>query len=175
MLTFILASSSLYCLHGQAYDTALGMRLGTDWGVTVQQRVAKRTTIEAIVQSSLQREEAIVSLLGEQHFPLVFRNFNIYAGGGFHKGWINTPADSDVVYENPFGVSFIAGIEFSLGRLNVSYDFKPTINFVGGENKVYTQTGISLRYIIIRRELHLFNNNKKKKKNQGNWKFWENW
>ena len=52
---------------GQSYDTAAGMRLGTEWGLTVKQRIAKKTTLEAILQSSLQREEFTVTVLGEQH------------------------------------------------------------------------------------------------------------
>ncbi|MBK7873400.1 MAG: hypothetical protein IPJ74_23415 [Saprospiraceae bacterium] len=130
----LLISTIYFCqLSAQSYDTALGMRLGTDWGMTIKQRVAKKTTIEALLQSSLQREEVLVTLMGEQHFPVLSRRLNIYYGGGLHKGWINE-SDADLVpYKDPFGVTFIGGIEMSLGRLNISYDFKPAINISGGQ------------------------------------------
>lgn len=164
------------CIFAQTYDTALGMRLGTDWGMTIKQRIAKKTTLEALLQSSLQREEVLVTLMAEQHFPVLSRRFNIYYGGGLHKGWINESDADDQPYQDPFGLTFIGGIELTLGRVNISYDFKPAINIVGGEENFYTQTGVSFRYIIVKREWKPFNGNKKKnrRKREGiNWKFWE--
>lgn len=174
-------------IFAQSYNTALGMRLGTDWGVTVKQRVAKTASLEAIIQSSLQREETQITLLGEQHFPLISRRFNIYAGGGLHKGWATRDgAEGDPDYKDPFGLSLIAGIEASLGRLNLSYDFKPAVNLSGGSHTIYSQTGISLRYVIVKRPwLKADDKSKRKrqrersrrKKDGGgfNWKFWEDW
>ncbi len=173
-------------LFAQSYNTALGMRLGTDWGVSVKQRVAKTTSLEAIIQSSLQREETQLTLLGEQHFPLISRRFNVYAGGGLHKGWATRDGTEGApAYKDPFGISLIAGIEASLGRLNLSYDFKPAVNLTGGAHTVYSQTGVSLRYVIVKRPW-LNGDNKDKRKRQRerrrrkgddgfNWKFWENW
>ncbi len=167
-------------ISAQSYNTALGMRLGTDWGVTLQQRIANRTTLEVLLQSSLQREEVLLTVMGEQHLPVISRRFNIYYGGGLHKGWINETDRNDEPYANPFGVTFIGGIEMSLARLNISYDFKPAINITGGQHTFYTQTGISLRYIIDKREWKPFsggkNNKKKNRRKSGgiNWRFWEN-
>lgn len=176
----ILSCATAATAYGQAYNTAAGMRLGTDWGITLKQRVDNHTTLEGIIQTSLQREEAIVTLLAEQHFPLIFRRFNLYAGAGLHKGWLDNPQpnpDTGEVPADPFGVSFIGGIEFSLGRLNLTYDFKPAINLTGGEKRLYNQTGISLRYIIVKREWSVFGdknkNKKKKKKGNSGWRFWE--
>ncbi len=172
-LTLLLLFGSIVCAQAQSYNTAMGMRLGTDWGITIQQRVAKRTSIEMIVQSSLQREEAIITLMGEQHMPFLTRRLNFYAGGGFHKGWGNPPTSVEGTpvedYTNPWGISLIAGLELSLGRFNISYDFKPAINIKGGESTFYPQTGISLRYVIIKRPWP-------PKKGRGDsqwWKFWE--
>ena len=174
-------------IFAQSYNTALGMRLGTDYGVSVKQRIAKKTSLEAIIQSSLQREEAQVTLLGEQHLPLISRRFNVYAGGGLHKGWVTREGtESNPVYKDPFGLSLIAGIEFTLGRLNVSYDFKPAVNLTGGRHTIYSQTGVSLRYVVAKRPW-LNGKSKEKRKRQRerrrrkknkegfNWKFWENW
>ncbi|MCB0548938.1 MAG: hypothetical protein KDD19_15265 [Phaeodactylibacter sp.] len=187
--TLIILAALPAFLFGQSYNTALGMRLGTDYGVTVKQRVGKTTSLEAIIQSSLQREEAQVSLLAEQHFPLISRRFNVYAGGGLHKGWVTREGTEEgPVYKDPFGMSLIAGIEFSLGRLNLSYDFKPAVNLTGGKHTIYSQTGVSLRYVVAKRPW-LNGNDKEKRRRQRererrrrnkdkegfNWKFWENW
>lgn len=182
----------------QAYDTGLGIRLGTEWGLTVQQRIAKRTTLEGILQHSNRRNETGITLLGEQHQPILIRNVNIYYGGGLHKGWV---ADNEEVgYEDPFGVTLIGGAEASLGRINVSWDLKPAINIVGGERAVYTETAVSVRYVIDKRKIFDNKKSKEKRKRQkekakakrkkakekernkknGNdtgedWKFWRDW
>ncbi len=154
----------------QRYNTALGIRLGTDWGITVQQRIAEHTTIEGIVQAGFKRSEAMVTLLAEQHFPFIGRRFNTYFGAGPHFGWRTDDPGSPEFgesYKNPAGVSFIGGIELNLFRLNLSWDMKPAINLVGGVKSVYFQTGVSLRYIMIKFD-------KPKKRRKGfNWRFWE--
>lgn len=171
---------TILLLNAQSYNTTFGMRLGTDWGVTVGQRVAKKTTVEAIFQSTLasKRDEVIITGLAKQHFPMASRRFNVYSGAGLHKGWLNSTE-----FDDPFGVTLIAGIEFTMARVNLSYDFKPAINISGGDKTFYTQTGISARYVLIKRK----NMNKKKRQRQRakrrkqkekegkkfNWKFWE--
>ena len=166
----------------QSYDLTGGIRLGTDWGITSQVRLAKKTTAELIVQSSLQREEVTITALAEQHSPLISRRFNFYAGGGLHKGW-NSATNEITPIKDPFGLTLIAGAEFTLLRLNISWDFKPAINLVGGEKKIYTQTGVSLRYVIFKKN-HFEKARKKRQRTkrreerrenrQGfNWKFWE--
>ena len=178
IILFILTFLSVE-LMAQSYNTAAGMRLGTEWGLTVKQRVAKKTTIEAILQSSLQREEFTVTVLGEQHYPLISRRLNVYAGAGLHKGWHTNSLEE--AYQDPFGLSFVTGIEFTLGRLNLSYDFKPAVNISGGEKGFYSQTGVSMRYVLAKRKwLQGKNKNKKKKKNKRkgkqdkfDWKIWK--
>lgn len=136
----------------QSYDLAFGLRLGTDWGLTAQARmpiIHKNFAAEGIVQSSFQREEAMLTLLGKQHYPLLTRRINVFAGAGLHKGW-NTDEEIQP-YADPFGITGIAGAEVTLGRLNLSYDFKPAINIAGGEKTFYTQSGISLRYVVSKR------------------------
>ncbi len=149
---FVLTSLFARQLPGQSYDLAFGLRLGTDWGLTAQARlpmIHKNFAAEAIVQSSFQREEAMLTLLGKQHYPLLTRRINVFIGGGLHKGWVTN--DETAAYDDPFGLSVIGGAEITLGRLNLSYDFKPAINLTGGEKTFYTQSGISARYVISKR------------------------
>lgn len=181
LLTIGLHSLFPSCLAGQSYNTSFGMRLGTDWGLTVKQRVAKKVTLEGILQSSLQREEALVTLLAEQHLPFLTRRVNAYAGGGLHKGWGSGQGVED--YRDPFGISVIGGIELTLARINLSYDIKPAINLVGGERTVYTQTAVSIRYVVDKRPWLVDKKKQRKRKRERekrrrkgegfNWRFWE--
>lgn len=163
-LLSILLIFNHFNLAGQSYNTAGGIRLGTDWGLTLQQRVGKHATVEGIIQKGFWREEATVTLLGEYHFPLIFRRFNFYTGGGLHKGWTTS---SEQLYDDPFGITLIGGVEATVGRLNISWDFKPAINLEGGERKVYAQSGVSLRYVFWKRDgiRDWFK--------KGKWKFWK--
>ncbi len=140
--------------HSQSYDTAAGMRLGTDWGITVKQRIAKKTTLEGILQTGISKSDVILNLLLEQHVSIISRRFNLYTGAGIHGGWLDKPEGSSL--KNPFGISGIVGIEFTPGRLNLSYDFKPTLNLVGGTKTFEFQTGISIRYILVKRKWQPF-------------------
>jgi hypothetical protein len=165
-LNLIVAIVGLFtCLgFGQSYNTAIGMRIGTEWGLTVRQRVVNNYAAELILQSSLQRAETQLTILGISHKPLISRRFNFYYGLGFHKGWAD---QLDVTYEDPLGMDFIAGLELTIGRLNLSYDYKPAINFVGGASTFYSQTGISLRYVVGKRDKYFWEQKGKKKRNKG--------
>jgi hypothetical protein len=185
MMKKLFAVAFLLCvfphIQAQSYMTAAGLRFGTDWGITLQQRIAKKTTIEGILQSSLQREEVLLTGLVEQHYPILTKGLNVYFGGGMHKGWISGPSDAESQarpYEDPFGVTLIAGAEITLGRINVSYDFKPAINLSGGEEKFYTQTGVSVRYALLNNKVYKKMAKKKRKKQRqkegkDGWMFWK--
>jgi len=142
ILSFICSIS-----FSQSYFTAGGARLGTDWGLTFQQHLLKHTTAEGIFQSSLVREELMLTALGEHHFPLITKRLNVYLGAGFHKGFVT---DNTAVYDSPYGMTVIAGAEFTIARFVISYDYKPAFNFSGGENSWYSQTGVSVRYVFIK-------------------------
>lgn len=185
-LILILSICGPLWLAGQSYDFAFGMRLGTEWGITGKLRlppIDENFTLEAIVQSSLQREESMLTLLAEQNFPLITRRINLYAGGGVHKGWLTTGPDEPAA-DDPFGLSLIVGGEISLPRFNISYDFKPAINLSGGSQTFYTQTAVSLRYIVSKR-YDIFERPAKRRREKRrderqrkgndpiNWRFWE--
>ena len=156
--------ASLFTLGGmaQSYNTAAGPRLGTEIGLSVQQRISKKETIEFILNDVPRNNQVTISLLYEKHTALLFRQFNYYVGSGLHVGWINNRAEDDP--KGPFGISFITGVELRLGRTIFSLDYKPALNLTGGYKRYQSEAAFSMRYIII-----------KKKKKKINWKFWENW
>ncbi|MCF8282388.1 MAG: hypothetical protein K9J45_18485, partial [Bacteroidales bacterium] len=145
---FFLAATT--ALSAQSYVTAGGIRLGTEWGLTFKQRVLEHTTVEGILQQSFQRKEFTVTGLAAQHYPVLLNGLNFYFGGGLHKGWNNQPKtfENPDGFKDPFGITAIGGLELTLGRLNLSYDYKPALNLVGGERTFYMQTGLSARYVF---------------------------
>lgn len=146
-IILILAVTVSINLFSQSYFTSGGVRFGTDWGMTVQQRLWKHTTVEGIFQSSLFREELMLTGMLEHHFPLITKRLNVYTGAGFHKGFVT---DDNLDYESPYGLSLVAGVEFTFARFVFSYDFKPAFHFSGGENAWYSQTAVSVRYVFIK-------------------------
>lgn len=148
-------------LAAQSYNTVAGMRFGTDWGISVKQRVYDRITAELIFQSSLQREETNITLLGAVHKPLITRRLNFFYGGGLHKGWFSSTEDYSV--KDPFGIDLVAGLDFTIAKLNISYDYKPAINIVGGEKRIYSQTGVTLRYVIAKHDKYSWEMNQKQR------------
>ncbi len=173
---------------GQSYISAGGIRIGTGIGFTFQQKIAKRTTVEGVLENSFRKNQFQITVLGEQHFPLLSRRFNMYMGGGFHKAW---NYDGEATSINPFGVSAILGAEMTIHNLILSYDIKPAIH-LRGKQVFDFQTGISLRYVFYRKTIveQMKDNHKKRKKKRIkkrkkrkkereksgkkiNWRFWE--
>jgi hypothetical protein len=157
-------------LSAQKYTTAAGIRVGSGIGLTVQQHLWDKYTLEGIVQKSLLRDGMQVAALFERHNKLLFKGLNFYIGAGPHFGFYgNEPLDDKSTTEtnyikNSIGISAIGGFEMRFKRLVLSYDFQPGVNITGGPKVLTTQTGVSARYILIK-------DKKAKKKNKG--KFWD--
>ncbi|MEM9921912.1 MAG: hypothetical protein AAF990_27655 [Bacteroidota bacterium] len=146
-------------LLAQKYRTAAGIRLGTEIGLTLQQHVKDKITLEGIFQTRIKTKEIKLTVLGERHYKLLGKRMNFYLGAGVHKGW-NT--DTEATFGDPAGVTGVGGIELTLNRLNLSWDFQPAVNVVGGDRLFVSQSAVSLRYVFI-----------KPKKKKINWKFWK--
>lgn len=153
LFSLLLLGTSL-SVFTQSYDIMAGVRLGTDYGLSIVSRVPpihKNFTIEAIIQSSFSQNEGLVTLLGSRHIPVLTRRLNFYTGIGPHFGWLEEDLNRAEDYQAPVGISAIAGLEVNFKHLNLSFDFKPTLNVVGGERTFYSQTAVSARYIIFKR------------------------
>ncbi len=181
MLITLLSAAWACWLHGQSYTTAGGLRMGTDWGLTLQQRVLERATAEVILQSSLQREEVMLTVLGEYHQPILSRRLNLYGGGGLHKGFLTS---REAGWKAPVGLTLIGGAEFTIARLALSWDFKPAINLSGGERNFYAQTGVSVRYVFVKGNVFQKKQRQKKRARRRkarqqdgypDWQIWRRW
>ena len=121
----------------------------------------EQITVEGIFQASSGNvgQNAVI-LLAEQHQKILLKRLNLYYGIGVHKSWYNSKSDNEL--SNPSGLATIAGLEFAIGRMALSWDFQPNINIWGGDQFLQTTTGFSLRYILV-----------EQKKKKFNWKFWK--
>lgn len=131
----------------QAYFTAMGIRMGTEFGITLQQRILGGITGQGIVSSSAANEQTTASALVQLHNPLITRNVNFYIGGGPHLRWNR----SEVPGSGLRGVTGVAGAELTLGRINVSWDYKPLYHLNAPDNAFESETAVSLRYVFIKK------------------------
>jgi len=137
-------------VNAQSYDFAGGVRFGTGIGFSFKYQPIKKMTIEAIVASSFQKEEVQITALMARHNSLITKGFNFYVGAGAQKGFTT---NENPTYEDPLAAVAIVGAEFSISRLNISYDILPAYNIVGGDQSITFETGVSLRYIFDKKKL----------------------
>ena len=164
ILIFLILSFSNFA---QKYTTSAGVRVGTDFGISVQQKIFKNSTIEGIFQTNLGgKNDIMLTFLWEQHQKMIGKRINFYYGAGIHKGWIINN-DPELNLKDPSGISLIAGLEMTFGRLNLSLDYKPVVNVISGDRFFESQSALSLRYVLIKSK------KKKKRKKDGDWQFWK--
>jgi hypothetical protein len=168
LVSIVIASLSA---TAQKYTAAAGIRIGSGIGVSVQQHLWDKYTLEGIVQKNLFKSGTHVTGLFESHNKLLFKGLNFYLGAGPHFGFYGNQTTTDSKeanvpegIKNSVGLSAIGGIEMRLNRVLLSYDYQPGINFTGGEHVFASQTGLSVRYIFI-----------KAKKKEQKWMFWKKW
>lgn len=145
----------------QRYGTAAGLRFGNSdfnrtLGITLQQRLAERITLEGIVQTDFSRNTTL-SILAERHRPIISKRFNYYLGGGVAFGneesFVKNSTTKEIVhtYDNStFGVDLIAGVELTVANAVIALDYKPNINISGREEFFRGQIGISARSVLVK-------------------------
>ena len=150
IIMFGLLSTICYPTFSQKYSTAAGIRLGSGIGVTVQQSLYGNKTLEAIVQKGFFHNETTITALFDQHNNLLSRGLNFYLGAGPHIGLYGKDDGKGQTNSTAFGASFIGGMEFKLGKVLMSFDYKPSINVTDGNGVFDSQAAVSLRYIFIK-------------------------
>lgn len=149
-------------VKAQAYTTSVGVRVGGSNGLTIQQRLGKKVSIEGMVTTNF-KDQTRVTVLGEIHKKIIQQRFNFYSGVGFYKQWgpntvVATATNSNqkaletatVTAYEPWGISGVLGLELTMGRFNFSLDFKPSVNVQGTPTVQVDQFGFSMRYVIFR-------------------------
>lgn len=130
---------------GQSYITALGVRTGKFFGLTLQQKIVNSITAELIyVPSTRYYEEEYYALI-RKHKRILSKSFNVYAGAGLHMINKNHRFNS-----NPLGIVTQVGVELNIWRLNTSFDFLPSIFIRNSEYLLDHSSSLSIRYIILK-------------------------
>jgi hypothetical protein len=142
LVVVALAFSAPSFMDAQAYITSGGIRLGTELGLTIQQKIPGTNTIEGIVTTNKYRWQ--IQGLFEHHRRLIGKRLNYYYGIGPHWG-------SEKAYGKYFGITPITGLEFTIAKLTISYDYKPSFNIIGGSSFIFHDSGLSVRAVIIRK------------------------
>lgn len=134
-------------MWSQSYNTSAGMRLGTEWGFSLKQRLLDSWTSEAILQTNRKKNESAITLLGVNHKAILSRRFNLFFGGGvlFPLNTGRSPAG-----KSEFGIVGAGGLEFTFARLNISWDYLPV--FVPGDFSFNMQSAMTIRYVLKKRE-----------------------
>jgi hypothetical protein len=90
---------------------------------------------------------------------------NLFYGAGPHFGWSDEVDENGESIAGAKGISGMIGAEITLGGVNLSYDFKPAVNLSGGSKTIYTQSAISVRYVLAKRG-DIFDKQKERQRNR---------
>ena len=125
-------------VQAQDYKTALGLRIGPSYGITVKHFIKSNGAIEGILQT----RRGGFNLIGLYEFhgtAFQTRGLKYYIGGGAHIGnwngrngypWYRNKDDnSDFI---ALGVDGIIGLEYTIrdAPINFALDWKPAINLI---------------------------------------------
>ncbi|WP_210516693.1 hypothetical protein [Hymenobacter terricola] len=127
----------------QKYRTAAGFRSdGTNYGLTIQQLIIPKTTLEGLAMFAPRERSGTV--LAERHFGILGPSLNYYFGAGGHYG--RNRDDGDF-----WGFDGLVGVEYKVAFIPfvLSFDFKPTIEY-GSADWNRFPTGFSVRYIFLK-------------------------
>ena len=140
------------------YQTAVGVRLGNQFGITGKKFVRDGDMVEAIISSHVNRKGVVGTLLYEWHRnAFEARNLYWFYGGGAHvgyyqyKNYYKSDSDPDKASKSgnfvEAGADAIIGLEygFNMMPITISADVKPFVNLVGG-NPGGLDAAISIRY-----------------------------
>ncbi len=130
-----------FAVQAQKYGTALGVRFGNNhYGVTAKQKLFDKTSLEGIVVAYPMEYNGTILL--QQHFPLLGKSFNLYAGGGVHLGEHSETGGF-------YGYDGVLGAELKLPAMPIliSADIKPAYH-IGHPDWFTFSTAISAHIII---------------------------
>ncbi|MDU0370776.1 hypothetical protein ACFPAF_10255 [Hymenobacter endophyticus] len=147
--------------QAQKYHTAAGLRLGkNNYGLTVQQKILEKTTLEGL--ALVGSREVSATVLAERHFGILGPSLNYYFGAGGHLGRNKDTGGFG-------GFDALAGVEYKVAfvPLVLSLDFKPTVE-INSDDWARFPTALSVRYVLIKDKSSvfdgLFGDKKKNKK-----------
>jgi len=138
--------------NGQDYRTALGLRAGFPYGVTVKHFLNETNAIEGILASSW-GGFVITGLYENEHWTGQYPGLNWYWGFGAHIGFWDSEYNKyidDPDVGSVLGADFILGLEYTFDEipLNLSLDILPSVNLIGVTGWGGIHGGLSIRYVF---------------------------
>ena len=136
-------------LHAQNYNTALGVRLGYDSGLTLKHFFTQENAAEIILSIS-PRYFQVTGMYDYQQLVPGSSDLSWVVGLGGHLGGIHH--DKEKYRSNLLlGVDLMVGLEYSVARTpyTIAIDWKPSFNFTNSYNDYWLNGfAISLRYTL---------------------------
>lgn len=163
VLCLTVFTDNAYAQRRADYQTSAGLRLSGWYGVSIKHFFQGTSAIEGIVHS---RWDGIkITGLYEKHMPAFDEpGLKFYYGGGAHLGFVGSTYiyHRDINYYNRydggsqglFGIDGIVGVEYTIQEidvpLNISLDWKPTVDFAPWARFGGAELGLTVRYIFGR-------------------------
>lgn len=144
-LTFLFSLGALETVNAQAYDSAVGVRLGNYFSGTYKKFISGSTALEGIVglESEFDVDFLILGAFYEIHNDLNVEGIDLQWYYGF--GGYVLLGDA-----NAFGPSGIAGLEYNLDNTRFSFflDAIPTYLLFDGGSDFDINFAFGARYIL---------------------------
>ncbi|HUX94794.1 MAG TPA: hypothetical protein VMV47_03610 [Bacteroidales bacterium] len=145
LFTFILFSAMAIAINAQDYNTGVGLRGGTAWGLTVKHFVSQKNAFEGFLYA-YQHGFNVTGLYEIHNKAFDVDNLRWYFGFGAHVG----SYDEADIHDFVLGPDGVIGIEYSFTEapINIGLDWNPYFNIIGNEGFKPASGAISIRYIF---------------------------
>jgi hypothetical protein len=149
-LAFVLCLASVGV--AQDYNTGIGLRAGFDQGLTIKQFISQQSAFEFLLATRW-RGFKVTGLYEIHNRAFQTERLNWYFGFGAHIGFWDGNytkwGDPGVKY-TVIGIDGILGLEYNFTEvpINISIDWKPTLNLSGYKGFWGDEGALSIRYIF---------------------------
>jgi hypothetical protein len=153
ILSILILLATIHIVNGQRYNIAAGLKIRDGVALSGVGRFADKYTAELTLKPRVFSDFSLASLNVKRHWSILgSKRFNVYGGAGMFfrsEDLVGTTTDADAT-----GLSMMVGAELTLGRINISSDYNPLLTFNDTEltKKYYGYSGISVRYVLDKRE-----------------------
>jgi hypothetical protein len=152
VLILLFAAGISMAGFSQDYKTALGLRAGLPYGVTLKHFINKSNALEGILASRWSGL-VITGLYENESWIGNYPALNWYWGFGAHAGFWDQGSNPNVnasFVGVVIGVDAILGIEYTFDELpiNLSLDLLPSLNVIGSTGWGGINGALSIRYVF---------------------------
>ena len=149
LFSIILVVGLSTAAYAQDYNTGIGLRGGTGWGVTLKHFLSQKNAVEGFL-FAYNNGFNVTGLYQYHNVAFDVDNLKWYVGFGGHIGSYGYKDTTAGTTTNDFilGVDGIIGIEytFSEAPINIGLDWNPHLNFTGYTGFFPGFGAISIRY-----------------------------